>query len=54
MTSAAEAKLGALIIAAQKLVPLRQTLIEMGLPQPPSEVEKMPHKVFNWWAYYAP
>ena len=39
MTSAAEAELGALFIAAQKLVPLRQTLCEMGWPQPPTPVQ---------------
>ena len=36
MTSAAEAELGALYITAQKMVPMRQTLIEMGWPQPPT------------------
>ena len=32
MTSPAEAELAALYITAQKLVPMRQTLIEMGWP----------------------
>ena len=39
LTSADEAKLGALFIAAQKMVPLRQTLIEMGWPQPKSPIQ---------------
>ena len=39
LTSAAEAELGALFIAAQKMVPLRQTLIEMGWPQPKSPIQ---------------
>ena len=39
MTSAAEAKLGALYITAQKMVPTRQTLIEMGWPQPPTPTQ---------------
>ena len=36
MTFATEAELGALYITAQKMVPMRQTLIEMGWPQPPT------------------
>ena len=39
MTSAAEAELAALYITAQKLVPMRQTLIEMGWPQPPTPIQ---------------
>ena len=39
MTSAAEAELAALYIMAQKLVPMRQTLIEMGWPQPPTPIQ---------------
>ena len=39
LTSAGEAELGALFIAAQKMVPLRQTLIEMGWPQPKSPIQ---------------
>ena len=39
MTSAAEAELGALFIAAQKLIPLRHTLVEMGWSQPPTPVQ---------------
>ena len=34
MTSASEAELAALYKTAQKLLPMRQTLIEMGNPQP--------------------
>ena len=39
MTSAAEAELGALFTTAQKTVALRNTLIEMGWPQPPSPIQ---------------
>lgn len=39
MASAAEAELGALYITAKALVSLRQTLIEMGWPQPPTPVQ---------------
>ena len=39
MTSGAEAELEALYITAQKLVPMRQTLIEMGWPQPPTPIQ---------------
>ena len=39
MTSAAEAKLAVLYITAQKLVPMRQTLIEMGWLQPPTPIQ---------------
>ena len=39
MTSAAKAELGALFIAAQKLVPLHQTLIEMGWTHPPTPIQ---------------
>ena len=39
MSSAAEAELGALYITARKLLPMRQTLIEMGWPQPPSPIQ---------------
>ena len=39
MTSAAEAELAALYITAQKLVPMRQTLIEMGWPQPRTPIQ---------------
>ena len=39
MTSATEAELAALYITAQKLVPTRQTLIEMGWPQPPTPIQ---------------
>ena len=35
LTSAVEAELGALFITAQKMVLIRQTLIEMGWPQKP-------------------
>ena len=39
MTSAAEAELAALYITAQKLVPMRQTLIGTGWPQPPTPIQ---------------
>ena len=39
MASAAEAELAALFITAKEMVPLRQTLKEMGWPQPPSPVQ---------------
>ena len=39
MTSAAEAELAAVYITAQKLVPMRQTLIEMGWPQPTTPIQ---------------
>jgi hypothetical protein len=37
--SAAEAKLGALYTTAKKMVPLCQTLIEMGWPQPSTPIQ---------------
>jgi len=39
MTSAAEVELGALFITTKKVLPIRQTLIEMGWPQPPTPVQ---------------
>ena len=39
MASAAEAELGALFITAKKVLPIRQTLIEMGWPHPPTPVQ---------------
>jgi hypothetical protein len=39
MSSAAEAKLGALYINAQEVVPQRQLLEEMGHPQPPTPMQ---------------
>ena len=39
MTSATEAELAALYITAQKQVPMRQTLIEMGWPEPPTPIQ---------------
>jgi hypothetical protein len=39
MASAAEADLAALFIAAHKMVPHRQTLIDMGWPQPQSPIQ---------------
>ena len=39
MASAAEAELAALFITAREMVPLRQTLIEMGWPQPKSPIQ---------------
>ena len=35
MSSATEAKLAAMFITAEKLVPLRESLVEMHCPQPP-------------------
>ena len=39
MSSASEAELGALYVTAKEMAPLRQTLIEMGWPQPPSPLQ---------------
>ena len=39
MTSSAKAELVALYITAQKLVPTRQTLIEMEWPQTPTPIQ---------------
>ena len=39
MTSAAEAEMAALYITAKKMIPLRNTLIEMGWPQPKSPIQ---------------
>ena len=39
MASAAEAELAALYITAKKMVPLHNTLIEMGWPQPKSPIQ---------------
>ena len=39
MSSAAEAELAALFMTAKEMVPLRQTLIEMGWPQPKSPIQ---------------
>ena len=39
MSSDAEAKLSGLFICAKTMIPLRNTLIEMGCPQPPSPVQ---------------
>ena len=39
MASAAEAKLAALFLTAREMVPLRQTLIEMGWPQPKKPIQ---------------
>jgi hypothetical protein len=39
MASVADAEWGVLFIATQKILPLRQTLIEMGWPQPPTPVQ---------------
>ena len=39
MTSAAEAELGALFITAKEIIPLQQTLYEIGCLQPPSPVQ---------------
>ena len=39
MSSAAEAELAALFITAKELVPIRQTLVEMGWPQPKTPIQ---------------
>ena len=39
MSSAAEAELSDLFICAKAMIPLRNTLIEMGWPHPPSPVQ---------------
>ncbi len=39
MTSAAEAELAALFVTAQEMIPHRQTLIDMGWPQPKSPIQ---------------
>ena len=39
MSSAAEAKLSGLFICAKAMIPVRNTFIEMGWPQPPSPVQ---------------
>ena len=39
MSSAAEAQLSGLFICAKAMIPLRDTLIKMGWPQPPSPVQ---------------
>ena len=39
MSSAAEADLSGLFICAKAMIPLRNTLIKMGWPQPPSPVQ---------------
>ena len=39
MASAAEAEMAALYITAKNMIPLRNTLIEMGWPQPKSPIQ---------------
>ena len=39
MSSAAESELGALFITAKEMITLRQTLIKMGWPHPPSPIQ---------------
>ncbi len=39
MSSAPEAELGALYTTAKEMVPLRQTLIEIGWPQPRTPIQ---------------
>ena len=39
MSSAAEAELGAIFITSKEIVPIRQTLIEMGWPYPPTPIK---------------
>ena len=38
MASAAESEMAALFITAKKMTPLRNTLIEMGRPQPQTPI----------------
>ena len=40
MASAAEAEISALYITAKNMIPLRNTLIDMGWPQPESPIQK--------------
>ncbi len=39
MASAAESKLAALFVTAREMIPHRQTLIDMGWPQPRSPIQ---------------
>jgi hypothetical protein len=39
MASAAKSKLAALFVTAREMIPHRQTLIEMGWPQPKSPIQ---------------
>ena len=39
MASASEAEMAALYIIAKKMIPLRNTLIEMGWPQPQTPIQ---------------
>ena len=39
MSSASEAELGAIFITAKELLPMRQTLIDMGCPKPPTQIQ---------------
>ena len=39
MASTAEAEMAALFITAKKMIPLRNTLIEMGWPQPQTPIQ---------------
>ena len=39
MSSAAEAEIAGLFMNAKQAIPLRQTLIEMGFPQPPTKIK---------------
>ena len=39
MSSAAEANISGLFICAKAMIPLRNTLLEMGWPQPPPPVQ---------------
>ena len=39
MASAAEAEVGALFVNGQDAIPLRNTLIELGHPQPPTPIQ---------------
>ena len=46
MASAAEAEMAALYITAKKMVPMRNTLIEMGWPQPKAPIQT---DTRQWW-----
>ena len=43
MASAAEAEMATLFITAKKMIPLRNTLIEMGCPQPQTPLRARPN-----------
>ena len=51
MASAAEAKVGALYMNAQKLSPMRTTLEELDHPQPPIPLQTDNRKQYSGWNY---